>query len=330
MKTVYLSHPIIQDGLTILEKNTAVITGNTADLMSVHPEIAKADAMLVRIGDVHRDLIMKCPNLRVIMRPGVGTDNIDIAACTQRGIPVAVCPGTNLRSVAEHAVALAYAITKNLLESAEETKKGNFTAVRSKYAAIELENRNLGVIGLGNIGRETARLFARNDMHIFVYDPFVAKEKVEALGYNFVGDLYELLGICDMVTLHMPSTPQTRGMFGPAEFAAAKDGMFIINCARGDIIDEEAMYQALVSGKLGGAATDVMCAEPFNMQNPLFSLPNFIATPHMAALTKDAAVRTFTMAANNIIALLNGEELSCVVNKEVYDTGAWKAYKATL
>jgi D-3-phosphoglycerate dehydrogenase len=330
LKTVYLSHPIIQNGLAILEKNTAVITGNTADLMSVHPEIAKADAMLVRIGDVHRDLIMKCPNLRVIMRPGVGTDNIDISACTERGIPVAVCPGTNLRSVAEHAVALAYAITKNLHESVEETKKGNFTAVRSKYAAIELENHNLGVIGFGNIGRETARLFARNDMHIFVYDPFVAKEKVEALGYSFVDDLYELLGICDMVTLHMPSTPQTRGMFGPAEFAAAKDGMFLINCARGDIIDEEAMYQALVAGKLGGAAMDVMCAEPFNVQNPLLSLPNFIATPHMAALTQEAAVRTFTMAANNLLALLHGEELSCVVNREVYDTDAWKAYKATL
>ena len=330
MKTVYLSHPIIAEGYRILKQHTNVIIGNTTDFMSVQPEIAKADAIVVRLGEVRRDLIERCPKLRVVLRPGVGTDIFDVDACTERGIPVAICPDTNLRSVAEHAVALAYAITKNLRESIEETKRGNFTEIRSKYAAIELLDHHLGVVGFGKIGREAARLFAGNGMHVFVFDPFVKQADVEAQGYHWVGDLHQLMGVCDLITLHMPLTPQTKGMIGTAEFAVAKQGQFLINCARGDILDEQALYQALASGKLGGAASDVMHAEPFDLQNPLFTLHNFYFTPHMAALTREAAVRTYTMAANNIVALLNGEELASVVNREVYETDAWKAYKASL
>jgi D-3-phosphoglycerate dehydrogenase len=328
MHTIYLSHPIIEDGLVILQKNADVITGQTADLMSAQSEIAKAGGLLVRIGQVTRELIEACPNLRVIMRPGVGVDNIDIATCTERGIPVAICPDTNLRSVAEHAVALAYAATKNLEESFQQTKSGNFSTVRSKYAAIELLNHTIGVVGFGKIGRETAKLFAANGMKVLVYDPYVKEEAVSALGYTMERDLHALLRQSDVVTLHMPSTPQTKGMFSTAEFASAKEGMFLINCARGDIVDESALYEALVSGRLGGAATDVMVKEPFDLAHPLFSLPNFFATPHMAALTREAAARTFTMAATNLLKLLDGEELACVANPEVYGTEAWKAYRA--
>ena len=330
MKTVYISHPILQCGVDILQRETEVLVGNTADLVSVQTELKKADALLVRIGDVRAQLIEKLPKLRVIMRPGVGTDNIDIAACTRRGIPVAICPGTNLRSVAEHTVAMAYAITKNIVESIKETNCGNYTTIRSKYAAVELEHKELGVVGFGNIGRETAKLFNGNGMHINVFDPFISRQTVEAMGYRYFADLKQLLRVCDLVTLHMPSTPQTKGMFGSSEFAVCKPGMFLVNCARGDIIQEDALYEALVSGKLGGAATDVLCVEPFNTALPLFQLPNFIATPHMAALTKEAAQRTFTMAATNILSLLRGEELPCVVNPEVYQTQAWKNYCSQL
>ena len=328
MKTVYISHPILQCGIDILQKEAKILVGNTADLDSIQADLKEADALLVRIGEVRTQLLEQLPKLRVIMRPGVGTDNIDVDTCTRLGIPVAICPGTNLRSVAEHAVAIAYAITKNIVESIDETNRGNYTTIRSKYAAVELEHKKLGVVGFGNIGRETAKLFAGNGMNIYVFDPFVSRQTVESMGYHHIKELKELLNICDLVTLHMPSTPQTKGMFGPSEFAACKQGLFLINCARGDIIQEDALYEALVSGRLGGAATDVMCTEPFDTALPLFQLPNFIATPHMAALTKEAAQRTFTMAADNILALLHGEELTCVVNPEVYQTRAWKDHQA--
>jgi D-3-phosphoglycerate dehydrogenase len=215
-----------------------------------------------------------------------------------------------------------YTITKNVVESHHETKHGNF-AIRNKYMAIELLDHNVGIIGFGNIGKETAKICSGNGMKVYVYDPFVKRETVTASGYIFVTDLHEILSVSDIISLHMPLIPSTRKMFGVKEFQAMKEGIFIVNCARGEIIDEAALYEALTSGKVAGAAVDVMEAEPMDPHHQLFSLSNFLATPHMAALTRESASRTSQLTVRGALAVIRGEKWPHVANREVYRHPRW-------
>lgn len=322
-KTVLMSHALYKTGMKILEENANVIVANNSDMTAIINDLKKADGLILRVGKITREIIEQCPNLKVIARPGVGVDNVDLKAATEQGIPVVIAPGTNKRSVAEHAVAMAYAITKNILESHLETARGNFN-IRNKYSAIELENHHVGIIGFGNIGRETAKIFAGNGMQVHVYDPFVAEDVVKnEYKYEYHPKLETLLSACDLLSLHMPSLPSTRGMFSTKQFEQMKDGIFIVNCARGDIIDEDALYEALKNGKVAGAAVDVLKSEPMDISNKLFSLSNFIATPHMAALTKESADRTSRLTVEGTLAVLRGEVWDKVANKEVYKHKIW-------
>lgn len=322
MSIVLLSHRLYEDGMRMLEKEADVIIADNSNMREVLEDLKKADGLILRVGRMDRVIMEACPNLKVIARPGVGVDNVDMEAATALGIPVVIAPGTNLRSVAEHAVALMYAITKNIMESHAETKTGNFS-IRNKYMAIELSGRNIGIIGFGNIGKETAKICQGNGMKVFVYDPYVSREAVEAMGYTFVADLYEILGASDVISLHMPSTPATRKMFGAKAFKAMKEGIFIVNCARGDIVDEAALYEALVTGKVAGAAVDVMDAEPMDPNHKLFALNNFIATPHMAALTQESAFRTSQLTVRGTLAVIRGEKWPHVADREVYRHPRW-------
>lgn len=326
-KTVLMSHALYETGMAVLKENAEVIVANNSDMQAVLDDLKKADGLILRVGRITREIMEACPNLKVIARPGVGVDNVDMQAATELGIPVVIAPGTNKRSVAEHAVGMAYAITKNIVESHTETSKGNFN-IRNKYMAIELEQHHVGIVGFGNIGRETAKIFANNEMKVHIYDPFVAKEVVEEeYQYAYHADLSDLLKVCDVISLHMPSLPETRGMLNTERFAQMKDGIFIVNCARGDIIDEDALYEALKSGKVAGAAVDVLCSEPMDTSSKLFSLPNFIATPHMAALTQESADRTSRLTVEGTLAVLRGEKWDKVANKEVYQHKRWQENK---
>lgn len=322
MPTVMLSHALYRDGMQLLEQNADVIVANTSHFEEVLSDLQRCDGLIIRVGRIGRDLMEKCPNLKVISRPGVGVDNVDVSAATELGIPVVIAPGTNARSVAEHAVALAYAITKNVSESFSETAKGDFN-IRNKYMAVEWENRKAGVIGFGNIGRIAARLFSRNDLEVHVYDPYVKRPDVEKLGYVYHDELEDCLSACSLFSLHMPSTASTRGMFGKKQFDAMPDGSFLINCARGDIVDEDAFYEALKSGKLAGGAVDVLKSEPMDPAGKLFTCPNFIATPHMAALTQESSARTSLLTARGTLAVLNGERWDKVANPNVYCHPRW-------
>lgn len=322
MAVVLLSHRLYEDGMEILEKNAETIVADNSDLHAVLSDLQKADGLILRVGKIGRDIIEACPNLKVISRPGVGVDNVDMEAATEYGIPVIIAPGMNKRSVAEHAVALTYTLTKNVFESHKETAKGNFN-IRNKYAAIELENHNVGIIGLGNIGAETAKIFLGNGMRVFAYDPYVSTEKMEALGCIRVEQLHELLSICDVISLHVPATPETKNLLDEAAFSAMKDGIFVVNCARGDVVDEQALYNALKSGKVAGAASDVLQSEPMDPESPLFTLQNFIATPHMAALTKESASRTSKMTVEGTLAVIRGEQWPHVANPDVYQHPRW-------
>ncbi len=323
MSTIMLSHALYRDGMQLLEQNADVIVADTSDFRKVLSDLEKCDGLIIRVGRMDRDLMEQCPKLRVISRPGVGVDNVDIKAATERGIPVVIAPGTNARSVAEHAIALTYAITKNVVESNAQTAKGNFD-IRNKYMAIELEHHKVGVIGFGNIGRIAAGLFFRNDMEVHIFDPYVNRETVEKYGYIYHEQLEDCLAVCNVLSLHMPSTPETRGMLGPKQFDAMKDGCFLVNCARGDIVDEDALYQALNSGKVVGAAVDVMGSEPMDPANKLFACPNFIATPHMAALTQESSARTSYLTAQGTLAVLRGEKWDKVANPEAYRHSRWQ------
>ena len=170
-------------------------------------------------------------------------------------------------------------------------------------------------------------MFKNNECEICVYDPFVPSEKVEALGYSYCGDLNAFMAACDIVSLHMPSLDSTKHMFGREQFAAMKDGSYIINCARGSVVDEQALYDALVSGKLGGAGLDVMEKEPFDTESPLLKLPNVVVTPHVGGVTKQAANRTHKMVVETTLRLLDGHRIDNIANPKALEHPRWAGLK---
>lgn len=324
MRTVLLSHPLYKPGMDALEGKAELIIPNDGDSDRILEELKKADGFILRIGKIDRKAMLACERLRVITRPGVGVDNVDVATATELGIPVVICPAANSRSVAEHTVALMFALAKNLVESDAETRKGNF-GIRNKYAAVELVGKTLSVVGFGNIGRVVAAMSAALGMKIVAYDPFVGRETVEALGYGYAATLEEALAAGDFVSLHMPSLPETRGLMNDARFAAMRKSAFLINCARGDIVDEGALYRALADKRIAGAAVDVLSAEPMRADNPLMALPNFVVTPHMAAQTQESTAAVVRMAVEGTLAVLDGKEWPNVCNPQVYEHPKWKA-----
>lgn len=322
MYKVMLTYPLYGEGMEILREQTDLFISNSGDITPFIHELKNADALITRNVHVTNEILIQCPKLKVIGIPGVGYHNWDLTFLTENGIALAFCPGTNTRSVAEHAVAMAYAITKNIVELDNESKKGNY-AIRNSFRSIEIIGCNIGIIGFGNIGKETARIFKNNDTNVHVYDPYVKKEEVERLGYIYVDNLHSMLRICDIISLHVPSVPETRGMISVEEFKAMKDGAFLINCARGDIVDEKALYNALISKKVAGAALDVMVQEPFDTNNPLLSMPNVIVTPHVAGVTKEAANKTYKLIVETTLKLLNGHRVTNVANPQVFEHEKW-------
>ncbi len=323
MSKILLTHAIYENGMGILRKNDEVVVLDKTMNHDTLEDLKQADGLILRIGKVDRQMIEACPNLKVIARPGVGVDTIDVKAATENGIPVVVAPGANVQSVAEQTLMMALLLAKNFSESFEETKKGNFS-IRNKYASVEILGKTIGVIGFGVIGRAVAKICKSVGMEVCIYDPFVTEADVSEFGYGWSGDLHEVLGKADFITLHVPSTPQTRNLLGKKELEAMKKGAFLVNCARGDLVDEDALYEVLKSGHLGGAAEDMMVEEPMNPDHKLFELKNFIVSPHMAALTKESGYRTGEMTAEGVLAVLRGEKYPNVVNKEVYDHPRWK------
>lgn len=323
MHTVLLSHRLYQDGMDALAGKVNVVIADNGNCDEIADQLATADGFILRIGKITRDGIARAKNLKVIARPGVGVDNVDVAAATEYGIPVVIAPRANSRSVAEHALTLMFTIGKNIVDSDVQTRLGNF-AVREKYAAVELLGKSVGVIGFGNIGREFAKLCQAVGMPVTVYDPFVSKADIESAGYTYCASVPALLASADVVSLHIPSTPETRGLIGTKELAAMKPTAFLINCSRGDLIDEQALLDALKNKVIAGAGVDVLRQEPIKARHPLFPLENLVITPHLAAQTREATARGVVMAAEGTLAILRGERWKNVVNPEAYEHPRWK------
>ena len=323
MKKIVMTHRLHEAGMKILEGKAEVKITNNGNPREILPELLDAEGLIIRIGSIDRDTIMAAKNLKAIGRPGVGYDNVDVAAATERGIPVVIAPGANTRSVAEHALALIFAATKDIVHSDAQTRSGNFN-VRNSYRAFELLGKTLGLIGYGNIGRELAKLCSSIGLQVVVYDPFVARDSIEQQGYQYEPEMDRVLRSADVISLHVPLTPQTRNLIGERELGIMKSSAVLINCARGEIVDEAALAAALSQHTIHSAAVDVLATEPVNPEHPLLKLDNFIITPHMAGLTQEAAAGVCTMAAEGVLAVINGEKWPHVADKAVYDHPVWK------
>lgn len=323
MNKIVISHPLYKDGMALLEGKAELIIPNDGDSDRIIDSLREADAYILRIGKIDRKAIEQCPNLKVITRPGVGYDSVDVAAATERGIPVVLCPSANARAVAEHTVSMLFACSKNTVESVVETKKGNFN-IRNRYAAVDIFGKMIVLLGFGNIGKIVAKMCSGLDMKIGVYDPYVKREVVESMGYSYFDNLLDAMAAGDYVSLHMPSLPSTRGMISTAQFGAMKPTAYFLNAARGDVVDEAAMIKALEEGQIAGAGLDVLVEEPMPADHPLMKLNNVVVTPHMAAQTQETVSKLVTMAAEGTLAVLNGEKWPHVANPEVYEHPRWK------
>ena len=278
-------------------------------------EIQNAAGFLVRTAPIPASVIDAGKVLRVIARHGVGYDNIDVGAATRRKIAVCITPRANALSVAEHVLALMLALAKRVLPFDAATRKNEWE-IRNSYSAFDLNEKTLGIVGMGRIGMLVCqKAQAAFNMKILAYDPLVPKETMEKAGAE-VATVPEILKASDFVTLHVPSMPETKGLIGAAQLKQMKRSAYLINCARGPIVDEAALVTALKDGVIAGAGLDVFDPEPPKADNPLFGLPNVVLSPHSAGLTVECVIRMATHAAQAIIDVLEGRRPEGLINPE--------------
>ena len=258
------------------------------------------------------DLIDRADNLRVIGRAGIGVDNVDVAAATKRGIVVANAPQSNIVAAAEHTMALMLAVARHVPQAHRSLTEGRWE--RAGFAGTELYDKTLGVLGFGRIGQLVAQRARGFGMHVLAFDPFVSAERYRELGVEKAetsGQVYER---ADFITIHLPRTEETRGWLDAEAFAQMRDGVFVVNCARGELVDDQALKDALDSGKVAGAALDVFPREPIT-DHPLFrGYDNVVVTPHLGASTAEAQDRAGVQAAEQVLAALTGGVVTNAVN----------------
>ncbi len=321
-----MTQAVCPEGMELLDGVAQVYVADNQDPNNYLDQMADADALIVRIAKCDGHAIENSPNLKVIGRTGVGYDTVDVKKATQLGIPVVITPGANNRSVAEHAVAMMFALSKNLVEAQNEMCAGNWE-IRGAKKAFELEGKTVGVIGMGAIGRETAKICQGCGMKVAGYDPFMSQEKIEALGAEYYADYQQLLKTADIITIHVPLTDETRNMIAKEQLASMKKTALIINCSRGGIINEDDLVQALKDGVIAGAGTDVYCNEPPKADDPLLNCPNLIVSPHSAAQTREAVIKMAQMCVKGCLAVCRGEKWPYVADKAVYDHPRWAQAK---
>lgn len=275
--------------------DTAAIAARCAEL--------QPDALIVRMGKIDEAVIAASSKLHAIVKHGVGYDGIDIEAATRRGVPVLIARGTNAQSVAELAFALMFSVARSTPWLDARTRSGHWD--KATHTGIELMGKTLGVVGLGSIGQVLARLVAPLNMRVQIYDPFL-KGDPGVHGAIVVDSLHDLLRDSDVVSLHCPLTPATRNLIGAAELGLIGPRGILINTARGGLIDEAALLEALKDGVIAGAGLDTFAQEPPARDNPLFALPNLVATPHVGANTHESRARVGVRAIELALEVLEG------------------------
>lgn len=308
---VLVADPIGQDGVAILSSAATVDVRTLMAPVELLRVIPQYDALVVRSETKVTEAIIEAGRrLQVIARAGVGVDNIDLAAATRRGIVVVNAPTGNTISAAEHAIALMFALARHIPQADASLKSGAWK--RSQFVGVELRGKTLGIVGLGQVGSEVARRARGLEMRLLGYDPFVPEERARALGVELC-ELDALLARSDFLSVHTTLTSGTRGLLGARELQSAKAGIRIINTARGGVIEEQALGEALRDGHVAGAAIDVFSKEPA-ADNPLIHAPHIIVTPHLGASTAEAQERVAVDVAEQVLSVLRGEPARYAVN----------------
>jgi D-3-phosphoglycerate dehydrogenase / 2-oxoglutarate reductase len=309
---VLVKEKIADTGVDLLRQNFEVDLGLDWDDAELAERLPGYDAILIRSATTMTpELIEAGKRLKVIGRAGTGVDNVDIPAATRRGIIVANAPESNSVAAAEHTLALALALFRNVPQAHRSLVEGRWD--RSKYKGAELYGKTIGIVGFGRIGQLVAKRAQSFEMDVVAFDQFVSAERFRELGVEGAESLEELLGRSDLVTLHVPKTPETENFINAETIAQMKDGARIVNCARGQLVDLDALTAALESGKLGGAALDVFPGEPFT-EHPIFERPDVVVTPHLGASTAEAQDRAGVVTAEQVTAALTGGVVTNAVN----------------
>jgi D-3-phosphoglycerate dehydrogenase len=305
---VLVREPIAAAGVELLRSHFDVDTDPDSELAEI---IGRYDGIVIRSATrLTADLIERGERLKVIGRAGVGVDNVDVDAATRRGIVVANAPESTVVSAAEHTIGLLLALSRNIPQAHAALKQGRWE--RSRYAGVELADKTLGVLGFGRIGQQVARRALGLGMRVVAYDPFLAGERFREAGVERAEELDDVLSQADFLTLHMPLTSETRGLIGAGTLAKMRDGVRIVNAARGGLVDEAALADALRSGKVAAAGLDVFSQEPY--AGPLLELDNVVVTPHLAASTEEAQDRAGVIVAEQVAAALQGAVIPNAVN----------------
>ena len=319
-RVIFIPEPIGSQGLEVLAPHCECLTPwkDHAPAIDSDNLLAAAEGVIVRTFRMTAERMDAAPRLRVIAKHGVGFDNIDIAAATERGIPVLFTPGTNANAVAEHAIGLLLMLSRQI-GPAEAAVRDGWRVERSRFEGIELACRTLGIIGLGRIGKRLALKASLGlGMQVLAYDPYV--DRADYPGPARLCDSFEeLMQAVDIVSLHVPLTDETSKMINADSLALLKPGCLLINTARGAVVDELALAAALQSGHLAGAALDVFETEPLPADDRLLSVPNLVLTPHIAGQTDVAMQAAARMAAQGVLDALHGHKPQALVNPEVFD-----------
>jgi D-3-phosphoglycerate dehydrogenase len=309
---VLVKEKIGDSGVALLRERFDVELGTDWSDEELAARIGDYDGILIRSATkMTADLIDRAGRLRVIGRAGVGVDNVDVDAATKRGIVVANAPESNVVTAAEHTMALLLALARNIPQAYVSLTAGKWE--RSKFSGVEVYEKTLGILGFGRIGQLVAQRARGFGMRVLAFDPFVSAERYRDLGVEKADGPEDIYAHADFITVHLPKTPETEGFLDAGAFAKMRRGVRILNVARGGLVDEGALKDALDSGQVAGAALDVFPSEPMT-ESPLFGYPNVVVTPHLGASTAEATDRAGYQSAEQVVAALAGGVVSTAVN----------------
>jgi D-3-phosphoglycerate dehydrogenase len=316
MARVLIAEPLAEAGVELLRAHHEVDARAATTREELLAAVAGVDALVVRSATrVDAEVLEAGRDLKVVGRAGIGLDNVDVAAATRLGVMVVNAPQSNVISAAEHTVALILAQARNIPQAHLALREGRWE--RSRFQGAELYGKTLGIVGLGRVGALVAQRLNAFGMRLLAYDPYVSRDRAAQMGVELAG-LADVLARADIVTVHLPKTPDTTGLIGETELAAMKPGARLVNTARGGIVDEAALAKAVVDGHLAGAALDVFAEEP-TTQSPLFELEGVVVTPHLGASTTEAQDKAGITIAEQLLLALAGQFVPNAVN---VDAGA--------
>ena len=303
-----------RDDVELVEFPNLISAADFAAMLKAHAPVHAVALGATRFGEAELDAAQ---DMKVVTRIGVGFDAVDVPALSRRKVPLMVVGIANSPSVAEQALFMMLLLAKRANELHALVREGQWSTRLGKLP-YDLYAKTVLILGFGRIGTRTAKRCLAMEMNVLVYDPYLPADKIRKAGYEAIADLDAALPRADFVSIHCPKTPETIGMFNAARLKRMKPSAYLINTARGGIIDEAALYDALTSGKLAGAGLDVFAQEPPPVPNPLFELPNVIIAPHVAGVTWEAVDRMSEQTARNILSALDGEPIrQNVINPDV-------------